>query len=103
MLAIKYNFFDDLLIGNFMKTILVNLTSLYEYPSQFNYCVTKYGNNGKVYSKKEVYFYLRKYQKRSGMDFIFQSFQDRSKDFLLRFLGADNNLYKSLKNILNKL
>ena len=48
MQAVKFQVFDDLLIGNFMKTTLINCKSLYP---NFSPYVAKYGDNG--YSKTD--------------------------------------------------
>jgi len=53
--SVKNNIFDDLLIGNFMKTKLINVPSLYP---DFTPYVTKYGDNGKVYSNNELKKYF---------------------------------------------
>ena len=42
MIAIKYEIFDDLLIGNFMKTTIIGHKGLHPY---FTPYVTKYGDN----------------------------------------------------------
>ena len=44
MKSVQFEIFDDLLIGNFMKTTLHNMNSLYE--CDFNFLLTKYGDNG---------------------------------------------------------
>ena len=46
MTAVDYEIFDDLLIGNFMKTTLHKFDSLYD--GDFNFAVTKFGDNGRV-------------------------------------------------------
>ncbi len=48
--TIQWGYFDDLLIGNFMKTQLVNMRL---YPD-FSPRLAKYGGNAKVYSKKAL-------------------------------------------------
>ncbi|MBO6503317.1 MAG: MBL fold metallo-hydrolase [Kordiimonadaceae bacterium] len=48
--TITWGYFDDLLIGNFMKTELVNMGL---YPD-FTPRIAKYGGNAKVYSKKNL-------------------------------------------------
>ena len=68
--AIKNDIFDDLLIGNFMKTKLINVPSLYP---DFTPYVTKYGDNGGAYSKEELKKYFDYYKFNSAnywMDFL---------------------------------
>ena len=60
--ATKYSIFDDLLIGNFMKTQLHNLNSLYDPIINFNNIVPKYGDNGLAYTKAELIKYEKEMQ-----------------------------------------
>lgn len=48
--TIKWGYFDDLLIGNFMKTELINM---HLYPD-FSPRIAKYGGNAKVFSAREL-------------------------------------------------
>ena len=52
MQTIRYGYFDDLLIGNFMKTELINFQL---YP-QFSPCIAKYGGNANKSGWKLVGF-----------------------------------------------
>ena len=61
--AIKNNIFDDILIGNFMKTKLINVPSLYP---DFTPYVTKYGDNGMSKSQKELKKYFDYYRFNSA-------------------------------------
>ncbi len=64
MTSINYEIFDDLLIGNFMKTVLHGgVRSLYP---DFTPYVAKYGDNGRAFSAAELNAYLRAYRKDSG-------------------------------------
>ena len=63
MIAISNNIFDDILIGNFMKVKLINVPSLYP---DFTPYVTKYGDNGTVYSKEELKNYFEYYKFNSA-------------------------------------
>jgi len=64
MTAVTYNIFDDLLIGNFVKTTLHGgLTSLYP---DFSPYVAKYGDNGLAYSESDLARYFRYYQELYG-------------------------------------
>ena len=70
MFAIRNDIFDDILIGNFAKFELVNVTSLYP---DFNQYVTKYGDNGNARSKNELKQYFDYYKLNSvnyWMDFL---------------------------------
>jgi hypothetical protein len=83
--ACKYSIFDDLLIGNFMKTQLHNLSSLYDPVINFNKIVPKYGDNGLAYSKEELIRYERKYAKRMGIEYFYELFANQSKNYFKFF------------------
>ena len=83
--ACKYSIFDDLLIGNFMKTQLHNLSSLYDPVINFNKIVPKYGDNGLAYSKEELIRYEREYAKRMGIEYFYELFANQSKNYFKFF------------------
>ena len=83
--ACKYCIFDDLLIGNFMKTKLYNLSSLYDPSINFNNIVCKYGDNGLAFSKQELISYEKEYAKRMGMEYFYDLFAGKSKDYFKFF------------------
>ena len=83
--ACKYNIFDDLLIGNFMKTQLHNLQNLYDPSINFNSVVCKYGDNGMAYSKQELISYEKEYAKRMGMEYFYEIFANQSKNYFKFF------------------
>ena len=69
MKSIKQEIFDDLLIGNFMKTTITNAKNLYD--PDFNYLVTKYSDNGRVKISQELEKYFSYYENnRSKKDKI---------------------------------
>jgi len=90
--ACKYNIFDDLLIGNFMKTKLYNLKSLYDPNFNFVFTVSKFGDNGKAYSKEEINNYLKNYAERMGREYLFDIFASHSKEYFKFFF---KNYYQS--------
>jgi hypothetical protein len=63
METMKWGFFDDLLIGNFMKVHLTN-TSLYP---RFTPLVAKLGGNAKVYTKAEYAKFRWRYFRRNPL------------------------------------
>ena len=83
--ACKYSIFDDLLIGNFMKTQLHNLRSLYDPIINFNNIVPKYGDNGLAYTKKELIAYEKEYAKRAGIEYFYDLFANQSKNYFKFF------------------
>ena len=102
MKAINYEIFDDLLIGNFMRTTLFGVNSLYDY--DFNPLLTKYADNGGAKTELEVNSYIAEYKKRVGRKFIFDTFLDKSAQILNRFLtNRDSRSRRLLKSIYYKI
>ena len=89
--ACKYSIFDDLLIGNFMKTQLHNLESLYDPIINFNNLVPKYGDNGLAYTRAELLNYEKEYAKRMGIEYFYDLFANQSKNYFKFF-------FKNYKN-----
>jgi hypothetical protein len=76
MIAINYEIFDDMLIGNFMKTTLhgklkSRTPTLHPY---FEPYVPKYADNGRAKSKKDLELYFKEYKKRVGYSVVFSEF-----------------------------
>ena len=67
MAAIRGRVFDDLLIGNYMRTTLHGSTrGLYPH---FTPYVAKYADNGGARTKREVKAYMAEYRRRAPLDF----------------------------------
>jgi len=94
MKAINFEIFDDLLIGNFMRTTFFGINSLYDY--DFNPLLTKYADNGGAKTEQEVLQYISEYKKRVGRRFIFETFLDKSASILNRFLTNRNSRSRRL-------
>lgn len=68
MKAVRYEIFDDMLIGNFMRTTLHGpVRDLYP---DFSPCVAKYADNGRAKSDAELAEYFRIYRQRAGLDWV---------------------------------
>lgn len=97
MTAIQYEIFDDLLIGNFMKTVLHGgVRKLYP---DFTPYVAKYGDNGRAFSVNELHHYFRTYRKASGfqgwLDHVrLDSSRKVRRKVLARFHSATPALYR---------
>ena len=65
MKAVRYQIFDDLLIGNFMKTTLHGKWPPRGLSSRFGRHVTRFADNGRAFSRDEVAEYLRIYRERT--------------------------------------
>ena len=87
-----------MLIGNFMKTTLHNMRSLYE--SQFAFSVTKYADNGRAETEEEVRQYLAEYRRRAGRQYIYETFLDYSKSLVNRVLtNKGSNIRRRIRSI----
>ena len=99
--ACKYKIFDDLLIGNFMKTKLYQLNSLYDPSADFTHEICKFGDNGQAYSKDELNKYNNYYAKKMGKEYFLDLFATASKDHFKYFFKNYQNskYYEKLKKV----
>ena len=94
MTAIRYEIFDDLLIGNFMKTTLINMISL---SYDFTPYVTKYSDNGLARSGPDLTEYFRAYHRRSGFSYLSDRFLFKSENIFRKHISPETPLYKIAK------
>lgn len=96
MAAIEHEIFDDLLIGNFMKTTLHNIGSLYE--PNFNFAVAKFADNGLANSHREIDAYLREYRRRAGADWyyhrVYEQLLARASKLVTASISRDSTTYR---------
>jgi len=97
--ACKYRVFDDLLIGNFMKTKLHNLRHLYEPKANFAFEIAKYADNGMAYSKQDLIKYNKFYAKKMGAEYFFDLFSNSCRDYFVYFFKnyQSSKYYNQLK------
>jgi hypothetical protein len=70
MEAVRYEAFDDLLIGNFMKTCFIGnwpKSGLYPY---FTPYVAKYADNGRARTEAELRRYFQEYRDRAPVAYL---------------------------------
>jgi hypothetical protein len=104
MLAIGYEIFDDMLIGNFMKTTLhgklkSRTPSLSPY---FEPYVPKYADNGRAKSKKELKLYFKAYKERMDRsallhDLLVNKFEVLSKNVFRYYFPEKSPVYQTAK------
>ncbi len=97
--SIKNGIFDDLLIGNFMKTQLINVPSLYP---DFTPYVTKYGDNGLSKSEKELKDYFD-YYKFNSLNFWIDYLKIKSEDIIRPKLESYKKIYFAARWLKRKL
>ena len=76
--GIENQLFDDLLIGNFMRTTLQNVHDLYPH---FTAYVAKYADNGGAKTKRELITYFGHYYMRDPIAHSLKGLADGSKWF----------------------
>ena len=82
-----------MLIGNFMKTQLINIKSLYP---DFTPYVTKYSDNGMAKSKQELKKYFKHYQLNSA-NYWQDLFLSNTEGFVRKNFSSNNPIYKAAK------
>jgi hypothetical protein len=97
MTAVGYEVFDDMLIGNFMKTTLHGgLRSLYP---DFTPYVAKYGDNGRAFSADELQDYFSGYRGACGLAGWVDQIRIESSCRLRNLLAANRNLYFATRRV----
>ena len=96
--SIKNNIFDDILIGNFMKTRLINVPSLY--PNFIPY-VAKYGDNGNARSDDELKKYFE-YYKFNSANYWLDYLKIKSENIIRPKIEKYRNIYYFARAIKRK-
>lgn len=96
MTAIRYQVFDDLLIGNFMKTTLHGLDSLYPH---FSPVVPKYADNGGANTRYELAKYFLNYTLRAPGEMLRYHFWEQSEAVFRRLVDPDSRLFALSKRV----
>ncbi|MBM4263993.1 MAG: hypothetical protein FJ145_21550 [Deltaproteobacteria bacterium] len=96
--AVRYNVFDDLLIGNFMKTTFLGK---WEPPSlgEFTFLTAKVADNGMARSAAEVARYMQTYRDRFPIDFVLHRFGSRTERLFRNFVGSGGPAFKAAKKM----
>ena len=97
--AIDYEIFDDVLIGNFMKTTLIDCNSLYP---NFIPPVTKYGDNGLAQTKDELKKYFDYYRLNSA-DYWRDMLQFKTEGIIRSFIPPQSKLYNISKSVKQRI
>ncbi len=101
MTAIDYRIFDDLLIGNFMKTTLHNMQSLYDHG--LNQIITKYADNGGAETETQLKDYFRHYHEKSGRAWIRENFVTSTSLSIRRLVGKNDSLFRFGRRLYYKM
>jgi hypothetical protein len=93
MAAIRNEVFDDLLIGNFMKTTLIGKWPGSRLHPWFTPVVAKYADNGQAYSTPELESYFHAYRSRDPVEFIMHRFQQQSVQTFRNFVSPQSRAF----------
>jgi hypothetical protein len=75
--AVKWEIFDDLLIGNYMRTTLTGDWDPLDFGREFSPMIAKYADNGFARTPVELRTYLAKYRRRAPLDTLRSQFERR--------------------------
>jgi hypothetical protein len=93
MSAIKYQVFDDLLIGNFVKTTLIGRWPASRLHPFFTPVVAKYADNGHAYSLTDLDAYFHAYRSRDALGFILHRLQQNSVQTFRNFVSPQSRAF----------
>jgi hypothetical protein len=97
MYSVENNIFEDMLIGNYMKTTWIGKSPLSRlYPDSIP--LVKYADNGFAYTKKEVSQYLREYKLRYPFDSLVDEIHKICGGTLRKLISPESELYTSIRN-----
>jgi hypothetical protein len=94
MQAVQFEIFDDLLIGNFMKTRLEGKWPYTGLCPDFTPYVAKYADNGRAKTREELERYFCEYQKRAPLDYLRHRIKSRLLETARPHVKANRTLYQ---------
>lgn len=105
MTAVRYEVFDDLLIGNFMKTTLHGDFGEGRLYPDFSPYVAKYSDNGRARTRNELETYFSEYRRRDPVGFLrtrvethcVRPLQTQSAELLRAVLKQDSKAFRKAK------
>jgi hypothetical protein len=104
MHAIEWQIFDDLLIGNFMKTTLHGRWPSSGLYPDFTPFVTKYADNGHARTADELHAYFAEYRRRLGPAvWLRTTLEQRVKDGLRSRLRPDSAALRGAKRVYSRV
>ncbi len=97
--AVRYEFFDDLLIGNFMKTTIhgnwgTSLAPNVLYP-HFTPWVTRYADNGGSKTREQLAEYFSAYRSRAPFDHILHRFEHEGAQKLRTLIQPGSLMFRA--------
>lgn len=106
MTAVRYEIFDDLLIGNFMKTTLHGDFGEGRLYPDFSPYVAKYADNGRAHGRNELATYFTEYRRRDPVGFLrsrlethaIRPLQTQAAELLRGVLKPNSPAFRMAKN-----
>ena len=99
MTALRYEIFDDLLIGNFMKTTLHGDWGPGRLYPQFTPFVAKYADNGRAKSERELTDYVKAYRNRAVLDFLKFQFEKKAEAIYRSYVTETSIAHRLAKQV----
>ncbi len=97
MVSVEYRIFDDLLIGNFMKTTLIGKWPQSKLYPDFTPYVARYADNANARTKEELREYFREYQKQAPVRWLLHSLEQKSIDIFRAKVEGGGPLFEAGK------
>ena len=94
MFCIEHELFDDLLIGNYMRTTLYSIESLYPH---FTPYVAKYADNGGARTRRELMMYFGHYYMRDPIAHTLKHFLTGSEMVLRKAVPEGSGIFRAIK------
>lgn len=98
MTSVKYKIFDDMLIGNFMKTTVHGNWGHFGAPNilyeHFSPLVARFHDNGMVTTKKQLKEYMQEYARRNPLDFFLHRLEFNNVQRLRSVINPNSPLFK---------
>ena len=96
MESVRWEIFDDLLIGNYMRTTLHKVPSLYP---GFTPVVAKFADNGRAQTRAEVDRYHAAYARQDTARYLADAVAGASSTLLRRVLPADSAVLAAARRV----
>jgi hypothetical protein len=111
MTAVEHGVFDDLLLGNYMRT---TFHGAWDEPSLYPwFCpyVAKYGDNGGAYNEAELARYFSEYRDRAPLEqayhgvtrWLRDTFERRAVNVVRAFASPESPAYQALRRSYHRL
>ncbi|MDR7133934.1 hypothetical protein J2X06_001118 [Lysobacter niastensis] len=99
MTAVEYRIFDDLLIGNFMKTTLIGTWPRSGLYPDFTPYVARYSDQAEANTREELDEYFEAYRQRDPMEFWRHRMEMKAIDFFRSSVAGDSPIYSRAKAV----